>query len=156
MNLPRNLAFALLLMTTALIVNTGSTRAEPKVPSKPQLKAKVQEFGSAYMKGDWPTLLELMAPFVRECTTADQLREGWTSDSPTLKLRSWRLKSIDYDNLYVGEQLHVECTNRTYKVQAGAVVTVWQVIEKEGSEEKGENYFRWVLIDSTWFCVGQE
>src|SRR5262245_43940241 len=121
MNFPRHPALALLWITAGLMSDTGSSWAQPKVPLKPQLKSRVQEFGSAYMKGDWTTLLELMAPFTRECTTADQLREGWTEDSPTLRLLSWRLKSIDYDSMYVGEQLHVECTNRTYKVQAAAV-----------------------------------
>jgi hypothetical protein len=151
-----NLRLAFGWIGLALVASTGNSWAQPKVPLKPQLKARVQEFGSAYMKGDWPALLELMAPFVRECTTADQLRAGWNRDSPTPKLLSWRLKSIDYNSLYVGEQLHVECTNRTYRVQAAAAVTVSQVIEKQGSEERGENYFRWVLIDSTWFCVGPD
>jgi hypothetical protein len=152
----RNTALALLWIVIAVMSNPSSSWAQPKVPLKPQLKARVQEFGSAYMKGDWPKLLELTAPFVRECTSAEELREGWATDSPDLKLLSWRLKSIDYDSNYVGEQLHAECTNQTYKVLAGAVVTVSQVIQQEGAEERGDNYFTWVLIDSTWFCVGPE
>jgi hypothetical protein len=102
-------------------------------------------------------MLELIAPFVRECTTAEEMREGWTSDLPGFKLLSCRLKKIEYDSQYVGESFHVKCTGLEYKVDAGALVTMSQVDQEAGGQPKrGENYFHWVLINGTWFCAGPE
>jgi len=140
----------------ALLASVGDGLAEPKISFKPQLKARVRELGSAYMKGDWLALLKLVAPFVRECTTAEELREGWTSDS-SMKLLSLRLKGIQYDSLYVGETLHVDCTGLDYKVEAGAITVVTQVTQHGDAEpSRGDNYFNWVLIDGIWFLVGSD
>ena len=130
--------------------------AAPKVPLKSALKIRVGQFYAAYIKQDWPALLELMAPFVRECQSAEDFRLGWTEDGPG-RVLSWRLVDIDYDPVYVGQEFKVECTGKAYRVDAGAMVVTSQLDQEgEGKPERGENYLRWVLIGGVWFAAGPE
>lgn len=156
-NVVKRLALVCFAMTVILEASVAGASGQPKVPLKPQLKARVRKLYSAYMKADWPALLEFIAPFVRECSTSQQWREGWTSDSPDHRLLSWRLKNIESDSEYTGQSFHVECTGLDYKVEAGALVVISQ-LDQEGdaAPTRGENYFHWVLINGTWFIAGPE
>ena len=147
---------SLSILAVVVIFTTLPCFAGPSVPLKSTLKIRVAQFYAASIKQDWPPLLELIAPFVRECQSAGDFRIGWTEDSPN-RVLSWRLVDIKYDPSYVGQVFKVECTGQAYRVDAGALVVTSQLDqEAEGKPERGENFLHWVFIGGTWFAAGPE
>ena len=130
--------------------------AGPKVPLKSELKARVGEFYAAYSKRDWAQLRELVAPFVRECSSAAEIRHGWTEDG-RVRVLSWKILDVRYDASYVGREFKVECTGQVYRPEAGAVVVVSQLDKQdEDVPTLGKLYFPWVLVGGSWFAAGPE
>jgi hypothetical protein len=144
------------VLAAVVILTTVPCFAGPKVPLKSTLKARVGQFYNAYINQDWPALLELMAPFVRERRSSEDLRLGWTEDG-LVRVLSWRLVDIEYDPTYVAQKFKVECAGQAYRVDAGGmVVTSQHDQENEERPERGENFLHWVLIGGVWYFAGPE
>ena len=146
----------ILLVALAAMLVTIPYLAEPELPFKSTLKKRVSQFYAAYINHNWPALYELIAPFVRRCESVEDFRRGWTKDSD-LTILSWRLVSITSDSEFVGQDFKVDCSGKTYRVEAGASVVTSQ-LDQQGQEkpERGDAHFTWVLIDGVWFAMGPE
>ena len=152
----RGLKAQVVLLTAAWILTMMPCFAGAKVPLRSGLKTRVSQFYAAYVSQDWPALLELTAPFVRECDSAEDLRLGWTEDG-LVKVLSWRIVDIRYDESYLDEELKVECSGKIYRPEAGALVVTSQLDQKgEEKPQRGDHFLHWVLIEGTWFAVGPE
>ena len=136
--------------------------AKSKVPMQTELKARVRKLyaiGPISNLEQLQELLPLMPPFVSECPPSDDELLGDKS-APEVKVLSWKIAKIEYDPIYVNENLKCHCTGHTdhfYHVEAGAVVTILQRDqENHAKPQRGELYQRWILIGGTWYFAEME
>jgi hypothetical protein len=149
--LQRHLVLACVALLACPLLGVAGTG----VPKKSELRARVAQL---YATSNLPpearrnAFIELSAPLERECMLAEVTEEDDDQPGePETRLLSWKIVNIRTDSSRVGEATAI-CSGKSYRIEAGARVTIAQVDQELGSDPtQGELTQVWVLVGGVWY-----